>query len=113
MTASTMTAALQPFRQSLLQEEREEGTIEKYLRDAGRFLRWMGDEHPSDPAGWKENAIRWKEHLCQERYAPITINSMLAAVNKLLAFLGFPEVRIRYLRIQRKLFRRSEKELTR
>ena len=56
-----MTAALQPFRQSLLQEEREEGTIEKYLRDAGRFLRWMGDEHPSDPAGWKENAIRPEE----------------------------------------------------
>ena len=38
MTTSTMTATLQSFQQYLLQEEREEGTIEKYLRDAGRFL---------------------------------------------------------------------------
>ena len=112
MTTSTMTATLQSFQQYLLQEEREEGTIEKYLRDAGRFLTWVGDALPTDAVSWKEKAIQWKEHLCGEKYAPTTINSMLAAVNKLLAFLGFPEVRIKYLRVQRKLFRQSERELT-
>ena len=112
MTTSTMTAALTAFRQYLLQEEREDGTIEKYLRDAGRFLGWIDGTYPSDSAGWKEKAIQWKEHLCGEKYSPTTINSMLAAVNKLLAFLGFPEVKIKYLRVQRKLFRQSEKELT-
>ena len=112
MTTSTMTAILQLFQQYLLQEEREEGTIEKYLRDVGRFLAWIGAALPTDAVSWKEKAIQWKEHLCGEKYAPATVNSMLAAVNKLLAFLGFPEVRIRYLRVQRKLFRQSEKELT-
>lgn len=112
MTTSTITAALTAFRQYLLQEEREEGTIEKYLRDARRFLGWISGEYPSDSAGWKEKAIQWKEYLCGEKYSPTTINSMLAAVNKLLVFWGFPEVRIKYLRIQRKLFRQNEKELT-
>ncbi|MCI8407013.1 MAG: site-specific integrase, partial [Oscillospiraceae bacterium] len=107
-----MTATLQSFRQYLLQEEREEGTIEKYLRDAGRFLAWIGDEQATDATSWKEKAIQWKEHLSEEKYTPTTINSMLAAVNKLLAFLGFSEVRVKYLRVQRKLFRQSEKELT-
>ncbi len=108
----TTSAALTSFRQHLLQEEREDGTIEKYLRDAGRFLAWVGDGQPLDSTDWTEKAIQWKEHLSGEKYTPATINSMLAAVNKLLAFLGFPEVRVRYLRIQRKLFRQSEKELT-
>ena len=112
MTASMMTVMLQSFQQYLLQEEREDGTIEKYLRDAGRFLTWMDEGYPTDASSWKERAIQWKEYLCGERYTPTTINSMLAAVNKLLAFLGFPEVRIKYLRVQRKLFRQSEKELT-
>ncbi len=112
MTISAMTTTLQSFQQHLLHEEREEGTIEKYLRDAGRFLGWISGEYPTDSAGWKEKAIQWKEHLCGEKYSPTTINSMLAAVNKLLAFLGFPEIRVKYLRVQRKLFRQSEKELT-
>ena len=112
MTTLKMTATLQSFQQYLLQEEREEGTIEKYLRDAGRFLAWMDEEYSTDASSWKEKAIQWKEHLCGEKYSPTTINSMLAAVNKLLAFLGFPEIRVKYLRVQRKLFRQSEKELT-
>ena len=111
-TSMITTTTLRSFQQYLLQEEREEGTIEKYLRDAGRFLEWINEEYLTDSAGWKEKAIQWKEHLCGEKYSPTTINSMLAAVNKLLAFLGFPEIRVKYLRVQRKLFRQSEKELT-
>ena len=111
-TSMITTTTLRSFQQYLLQEEREEGTIEKYLRDAGRFLEWINEEYLTDSASWKEKAIQWKEHLCGEKYSPTTINSMLAAVNKLLAFLGFPEIRVKYLRVQRKLFRQSEKELT-
>ena len=58
MTTSTMTATLQSFRQSFLQEEREEGTIKKYLRDAGRFLGWINEEYPADSADWKEKALQ-------------------------------------------------------
>lgn len=42
MTTLTMAATLQSFQQYLLQEEREKGTIEKYLQDAGRFLSRIG-----------------------------------------------------------------------
>ena len=45
-------------------------------------------------------------------YSPSSINAMLAAVNKLFRFLGVPEARVKYLRVQRKLFRQHERELT-
>ena len=63
MTTSTMTTALQ-FLQQYLQEEREEGTIEKYLRDAARFLAWMGEEHPTDVPSWKERLALLMEAIC-------------------------------------------------
>lgn len=106
------TKLLTRFRQHLLREEREEGTIEKYLRDGRRFLNQVGANNLADAAGWKENAIVWKEHLTAQGYSPSSINAMLAAVNKLFRFLGFPEARVKYLRVQRKLFRQHERELT-
>ena len=64
MTTSTMTTALQFLQQYLLQEEREEGTIEKYLRDAARFLAWMGEEYPTDVPSWKERLALLMEAIC-------------------------------------------------
>ena len=58
------------------------------------------------------NMIDWKEMLVAA-HAPATVNSMLAAVNSFLAFMGWRELRVRPLRIQRTLFRDAEKELTR
>ena len=31
------------FKNYLIQEEKSELTVEKYLRDTGRFVRWLGD----------------------------------------------------------------------
>ena len=45
------------------------------------------------PLAGKRKRSKWKENLCREKYSPTTINSMLAVVNKLLVFLGFPECR--------------------
>ena len=44
------------FKQYLLEEERGEGTIEKYLRDVNAFLAWLGEQEISKLlfAGWKE-----------------------------------------------------------
>ena len=83
-------------------------TIEKYLRDAAEFSRWLGGQALN-----KEAAAGWREHLLEEGYAPATINSMLSAVNRLLKFLGREDCRIRFLRAQRKTFREQNRELTR
>ena len=92
----------------LRSEERSAGTVEKYLRDVGSFVCWVGDR-----AVTKELAACWKEQLLSRGYAPVTINSMLAALNGLFRFLGWDEYRIRYLRVQRQMFRDADRELRR
>lgn len=99
---------MRAFREHLQGEEREEGTIEKYLRDVNDFALWL-----AGGAVTKEAAVAWKEGLRQSGYRPESVNSKLAAVNKLFLFLGWEECRVKYLKIQRKLFRGPEKELSR
>ena len=103
-----ITEQLAVFRGYLREEEREQSTIEKYLRDIRAFAIWAGEREIS-----KELSAAWKEHLKLECYAPETINSKLSALNKFLLFLGQEDCRVKYLKIQRKLFRSTEKELTR
>ncbi len=99
---------LQPFAQHLEREERSAGTVEKYLRDVRRFFLWLDGKEVNRAA-----LSGWKRHLQQQRYAPATINSMLAAVNAFLRYLGREDCRVRLLRVQRQIFRARERELTR
>ena len=89
-------------------EERSPGTVEKYLRDVQAFARWL-DGRPVT----RELAAGWKEYLHSQGYAPVTINAMLAALNSLLRFLGREDCRVKFLKIQRRLFREAGRELTR
>ena len=100
-------AQVEAYAGHLRKEERSESTIEKYLRDIRRFLAWLRGRGVS-----KETVHGWKESLLEESYAPVTINSMLSAVNGLLRFLGWEECRVKFLRIQRRVFRDGSKDLT-
>ena len=51
-------AQLTAFERHLRLEEREPGTIEKYLRDVRAFAAWL-EEKPLD----KEAAVAWKEKM--------------------------------------------------
>ncbi len=95
------------FRAWLARAERSEGTIEKYIRDAERFLSWLGGRPVT-----KEAVLAWKESLLAGRRAG-TVNAMLAAVNSLLEFLGRGECRVKALRVQKEAFRKASRELTR
>ena len=96
------------FVRQLRAEERSRGTVEKYLRDVERFSTWLAGR-----AATREEAVAWKEALLQKGYAPATINSMLAAVNKFSQFMGWTECRVKALRLQRRMFRPADRELTR
>lgn len=96
------------FAQWLRREERTAGTIEKYLRDVSVFAAWLAGR-----AVTKELAAEWKEHLLAMGRAPVTINSMLAAINALFRCLGWEDCRVKFLKLQRRMFREQSRELTR
>ena len=101
-------ARLEAFARHLQAEERSPGTVEKYRRDTAAFARWLGGSPVS-----QEKTAAWKAHLLAARYAPVTINSMLAALNSLFRFLDWQHLRVRFLKVQRQLFRDPGRELDR
>lgn len=102
------TSYLSDFADYLRAEERSEGTIEKYLRDVRKFFCWLADKSLE-----KAQVSAWRAQLRSDGYTPETVNSMIVALNRFLDFIGCSDCRGRTLRIQRKLFRRQERELTR
>ena len=98
---------LRSFQQQLAMEERELGTIEKYMREVKKFALWQGRRKVT-----KETVSEWKEQLRQSGYKPETVNGKLSAVNKFLSCMGWGECCVKYLKIQRRLFRSTGRELT-
>ena len=99
---------LSAFAAHLRREEKSAGTAEKYLRDAGRFARWLEGRPVT-----AELAAAWREYLTAQGYAPVTVNAALSALNGLFRFLGWEECRVKFLKIQRRVFREEGRELTR
>ena len=99
-------AQIEAYCAALRSDERSAGTISKYRRDLTAFARWLDGR-----AVTKETAAGWKSHLSQRGYAPRTINSMLASLNSFCRFAGLP-IKVKFLKIQRQIFRDSAKELT-
>ena len=91
---------------SLLADEHSAGTISKYRRDLTAFARWLDGR-----AVTKESATAWKACLLNRDYAPRTINSMLAALNSFFRFMDW-NIKVRFLKVQRQIFRDSARELT-
>ena len=101
----TITSAqLNDFCASLIEAEASAGTVRIYRRIAEGFAEWL-----KDGALTKEALIEWRDSL---KGTAATVNVAVAAVNKLTDFLGCPELRLRHLKTQRKVFRSSERELT-
>ena len=96
---------LEKFKGWLTAEERESGTIRKYLHDLAEFYTWLGGRGVE-----KESVARWKEHLLEKGYKPVTVNSMLAAVNTYCRFAGLC-IKVKFLRIQRKIFQEESRNL--
>ena len=95
------------FAEHLRREERAEGTVEKYVHDAELFVRWLAGRELS-----KERLTAYKELLAASGRRPATINGILAALHSFLLFLGREDCRVKYLKLQRRLFRARERELT-
>ena len=91
---------IREFSRYLREEERETATIDKYSRDVKDFFIWLKDREIS-----RERMGEWRGYLLQAGRKPVTINGKLSALNKFFSFLGRNDCRIKYLKIQRRLFR--------
>ncbi len=100
-------ALLEQFKEHLILEERSDATIEKYCRDVTAFTVFAGSGEIT-----KELAIAYKNKLKDAGYAVRSINSMLASINSLFAFLGWHDLRVKTIKIQQQIFCPEEKELT-
>ena len=98
--------AIAEFKEHLILEERSEITIEKYIRDVKAFSAYT-----QNAAITKETVIAYKKHL-QENYAVRSVNSMLASINSLFAFLNWHDLKVKSLKLQQQVFCPEEKELT-
>ncbi len=98
--------AIAEFKEHLIFEERSEITIEKYIRDVKAFSAYTQNSDIT-----KEIVIAYKKHL-QENYAVRSVNSILASINSLFAFLGWHDLRVKSLKLQQQVFCPEEKELT-
>lgn len=104
---STLTKKITDFKKHLIEQERSQYTISKYIHDAEFFLKFVNNRTIN-----KELVIDFKLFL-GERYAASSANSMLAAVNSFLKFNGLSELIVKPFKIQRALFVPEEKELCR
>ncbi len=90
----------------LVNEEKAPATIKKYIRDILDFSLWL-----SGKAAEKSDVIEYKAQL-NMRYAPSSVNAILASVNGFFSYMGWYDLKVKALKIQRQIFASAEKELS-
>lgn len=102
-----MDEQMELYHQNMIQEEKSDATIDKYLRDIRSFLRYVDGKEIT-----KESVVEYKKHLQDLEYADRSINSMIASVNGFIDFLGLGSYKAKFLKLQREVYSKEERELT-
>lgn len=97
---------IEEYMDHLRHEERSENTIKKYIHDMRMFLEFLDGRNVD-----KGVTRAWKESL-QKRYATSSVNSMLAAVNHFFEWQGWLDCKVKFIKTQRQLFEKQERELS-
>ena len=100
--------SMEKFEEKMWENERSKATVEKYLRDIRTFITFVGGECMID----KDTVIAYKAYLL-EKYAPASVNSMLAAINSFFKENGWYDCVVKAIKIQKEAFRSGKKELAR
>lgn len=113
------------YENYLYERERHPNTIRKYVHDVRKFLQFVRSHAGTEDAGGGEPCSRghgrqalkrewvlgYKEYLAG-RYKVSSANSMLAALNGYLKFIGREDCCVQLCRVQRQIFREEERELS-
>ena len=98
---------LKEYEIYLLEREFSMNTVQKYVRDVKKYLKYTGTEEPD-----RMMTLQYKEYLL-DHYQLSSVNSMLAAVNSYLKYIKRSECCVRSCRVQRQMFRSDSLELSR
>ena len=99
-------SAIMAFEKHLKNDEKSVNTIAKYLHDLYYFSNFTQGKVID-----KAMMLNYKA-LLGEQYALASANSMIAAVNAFLRFMGWVDCCIKQFKVQKKAFCSEEKELT-
>lgn len=94
------------FREYLINEEKSKATQDKYLRDVRGLAEWLGGRDFD-----KNDVLRYKAAML-ERYAAASVNSVISSLNSLFDCLEWHELKIKTVKLQRRIFADSDRELT-
>lgn len=98
--------SVEQYEKYLEKEEKSDATKKQYKREIIRFLIYLPEKKVT-----KELVIQYKRYL-MNHYQPVSVNTKLAAINGFLKFTGCENLRVKQLKIQRKPYCSSDKELT-
>lgn len=105
MAYNITDSMLEQYSEYLKNQERAPATIEKYLRDIRCFTLFLED------ATLTAETLRAYKAYLQENYKPASVNSMLTALNQFFDWCKW-DFHLKALKIQRKVFRDENLELT-
>ncbi len=96
---------IEKYKMHLANEEKSFSTIDKYIRDIEGFAVWISGKSVE-----KSDVIAYKSQLT-EQYAIASVNSKLASLNSFFGFMEWYDLRVKNIKMQRKIFTCTEKEL--
>lgn len=97
---------IKKYKNYLINEEKSEATIEKYIRDISTFAFWLDGKEVE-----KQIVIEYKAHLTNT-YKSASVNSVLSSLNSFFTYNEWYDCKVKSLKIQRQIFASKDKELT-
>ncbi len=97
---------IENYTAALQEDEKSSATVAKYAHDLNMAAEYFGGTELT-----KSALIAWKDTLVG-KYTPATVNSVLAAINGFLKHMGWNDLTVKPLKIQKTMFRDESRELT-
>ncbi|MBR2466999.1 MAG: tyrosine-type recombinase/integrase [Clostridia bacterium] len=98
--------AIRRYETNLFICEKAPSTVSKYIKDVRNFYLVLGDKELE-----KRDVIFYKQSL-EARYAPTSVNAALSSINGFFRFMGWHDVTVKSLKLQKQIFISEEKELS-
>nr|WP_304053581.1 tyrosine-type recombinase/integrase [Enterocloster clostridioformis] len=97
---------IEQFKEYLKREEKAGTTISKYVHDVNEMLVFMSHMELN-----KEALIEYRKYMSCH-FKPQTVNGKLSAINTFLDFMNLKEYKVKFLKVQRRIYIDEKRELT-